>query len=515
MMFFQKSSASNFCKENLMKKIRIGIGALLFMVALLQSASAAVISDFSDVSTGSWFYESVKFVTENGMFNGTSISTFSPGQTMTRGMFVTVLGRYGGAPSSLSEGNTGTISKDSVNVRNAPSTTGTTIIATLNKGTSLQVTATVADSSGGDYQWYEVTYNGSTAYVRSDMMTISKAGSFSDVSESMYYAPYICWACENGIASASGGYFYPDRPITREDICLMLKNYAALKHLKLDPTDTSAAAFTDIASASSANREAVTLMQQLGVVNGYGDGTFCPMGSATRAEVSTMLMRFIAAVTYIPVVESPYDQSGNYIFGRELPETSAVQSSYFDDACFIGHSIVVGMSSYFGLSNADFYAVNGASCKYLLNSYEGFTLADGSSGTLSQALSENSYGKIYIMLGTNELGSSAPTFKTNLAAVVSLVRQYQPSAKIFLYSVTPVTQACSESSASFNRDNIVAFNNAIKSLCAEQKCYFLNVFDRLIDSDGYLPEENALSDGIHLVGSQYAIMKNYTLIHTA
>lgn len=514
-MFFQKNFACKFCKEVLMKKIRTGFLIFLLMVALLQFASATSVSNFSDVNSKNWFFENVKFVTENGMFNGTSATTFSPGQTMTRGMFVTVLGRYGGAPSSLTSSSTGTIVKDSVNLRNAPSTTGTTVLATLNKGTTLPVTATVADSSGADYQWFEVTYNGSKAYVRSDMMTVSEAGSFNDVSDSMYYAPYVRWVCEKGVATANNGYFYPDQPITREDICLMLKNFAELKHLKLEPTDTSAAAFTDLSSASSANRDSITLMQQLGVVNGYDDGFFRPKSSATRAEVSAMLMRFISAVSYIPIVESPYDQAGNYIFGRELPEVSAVSSSYFDDACFIGHSIVVGMSSYFGLSNADFYAVNGASCRYLLNSYEGFTLADGSSGTLAQALSENSYGKVYIMLGTNELGSSASTFKTNLASVVSLVRQSQPNAKIYLYSVTPVTQACSESSASFNRDNIVAFNSAIKTLCAEQKLYFLNIFDRLIDSNGFLPAANALSDGIHIVGSQYAIMKNYTLTHIA
>ena len=498
-----------------MKKIRTSFLMFLLIVMLIQSVSAASVSNFSDVNSGSWFYENVKFVTENGMYNGTSTTTFSPGQTMTRGMFVTVLGRYGGAPSTLPTGSTGAIVKDSVNIRNAPSTTGTTVLATLKKGASLPVTATVADSSGADYQWYEVTYNGGKAYVRSDMMTISEAGSFNDVSDNMYYAPYVSWACEKGVASASGGYFYPDKSITREDICLMLKNFAALKHLKLEPTDTSAAAFTDLFSATAANRDAITLMQKLGVVNGYGDGSFRPKGSATRAEVSAMLMRFISAVSYIPIVESPYDQAGNYIFGRELPEVSAVSSSYFDDACFIGHSIVVGMSSYFGLSNANFYAVNGASCRYLLNSYEGFTLEGGSSGTLAQVLSENSYGKVYIMLGTNELGSSASTFKSNLASIVSLVRQSQPNAKIYLYSVTPVTQACSESSESFNRDNIVSFNSAIKALCAEQKCYYLNVFDRLIDTNGFLPSANALSDGIHLVGSQYSIMKNYTLTHTA
>ena len=48
-------------------------------------------------------------------------------------------------------------------------------------------------------------------------------------------------------------------------------------------------------------------------------------------------------------------------FGVPVPESAAVNDSYFDDACFIGHSLVVGMSDYFRLPNADFYAVNGIS----------------------------------------------------------------------------------------------------------------------------------------------------------
>lgn len=51
---------------------------------------------FEDVKQGSWYYDAVQYVRANGLFYGTSKTTFEPGGTMTRGMFVTVLGRMAG-----------------------------------------------------------------------------------------------------------------------------------------------------------------------------------------------------------------------------------------------------------------------------------------------------------------------------------------------------------------------------------------------------------------------------------
>ena len=51
---------------------------------------------FTDVNEGHWFYADVRYVYENGLFSGTSATTFSPQMPMTRGMVVTVLGRLAG-----------------------------------------------------------------------------------------------------------------------------------------------------------------------------------------------------------------------------------------------------------------------------------------------------------------------------------------------------------------------------------------------------------------------------------
>ena len=51
---------------------------------------------FEDVKQGSWYYDAVQYTRMNGIFAGTSKTTFWPEGTMTRGMFVTVLGRMAG-----------------------------------------------------------------------------------------------------------------------------------------------------------------------------------------------------------------------------------------------------------------------------------------------------------------------------------------------------------------------------------------------------------------------------------
>ncbi len=512
-----------------MIKIKRLISSVLIICLILLAcpvySSAAIVSDFSDVSSSDWFYNSVSFVTANGMFNGTSTTSFSPNSTMTRGMFVTVLGRYGGAPSVSEGGKLGTITKSDVNMRSAPSAKNTSVIYCLQTGTVVSVISNAADLSDPAYSWYYVKYNGTLGYIRSDLMAVTETG-FLDVSDTAYYYSYVQWAFSSGIAFATGdGTFSPDRDITREEICSMLYNYATLKNYQLDPT-VSGTAFTDSSSITSAYAASVSALQRVGVVNGYTDGTFRPQGSATRAEVSALLMRFIGAISYKKAVESSYDANGNYIFGTEVPLKAAVGADYFSDACFIGHSLVNGIQNSFGLTSTDFYAVNGATARYFL-SLSNFKLssthvdASGSTvhdtGTLEQALSQKSYGKVYIMLGINEIASTdsaRQAFYSSMSNIVALVRKTQPNAVVYIISLTPVSQKCSESRKGESRDNIIDFNALLKQVCKDKSSYYLNAFDLSCDSNGFLPVSAGMSDGIHLLSPEYAKLKSYLLSHT-
>lgn len=71
------------------------------VLAAAQSGTANPASgSFQDVSESDWYYEYVKYATENGIFRGTGEDTFAPDGTMTRGMYVTILGRMAGIQSS-------------------------------------------------------------------------------------------------------------------------------------------------------------------------------------------------------------------------------------------------------------------------------------------------------------------------------------------------------------------------------------------------------------------------------
>ena len=64
------------------------------------SSTAASAASFSDVAAGSWYESAVSYVNEKGLFSGTGSDTFSPNVNMSRGMFVTVLGRAAGVSAT-------------------------------------------------------------------------------------------------------------------------------------------------------------------------------------------------------------------------------------------------------------------------------------------------------------------------------------------------------------------------------------------------------------------------------
>ncbi len=74
--------------------------ALITVLSVLPMSALAANSSFTDVPENAWFYKPITYMAENGYMSGTSGSKFSPHQTTTRAMFVTVLGRIAGVDQS-------------------------------------------------------------------------------------------------------------------------------------------------------------------------------------------------------------------------------------------------------------------------------------------------------------------------------------------------------------------------------------------------------------------------------
>lgn len=92
-----------------MKKLTILVLILSIFIIAVIPASAASVSDFKDVSSSSWYYKAVKFAVANELVNGTSATTFTPNGTLSRGQFITILGRMAGVDTSSIK-NTGVFS---------------------------------------------------------------------------------------------------------------------------------------------------------------------------------------------------------------------------------------------------------------------------------------------------------------------------------------------------------------------------------------------------------------------
>ena len=84
-----------------------------------------------------------------------------------------------------------------------------------------------------------------------------------------------------------------------------------------------------------------------------------------------------------------------------VAESEPVSDDWFNDVCFIGHSQIVGMQKYSGLSGRITTPSSGHTAQAVVD-YEFYELPDGRYGTLSDALHAKSYGKVYIMLGIND-----------------------------------------------------------------------------------------------------------------
>lgn len=166
---------------------------------------------FTDVISGSWYYDGVKYAYDNGLMNGTSANEFNPNANTTRSMIVTILARMEGV-----------------------------------------------NTSGGE----------------------------------TWYARGREWSMGAGISDGTN----MTGKITREQLAAMLYRYAKLKGY-----DVSASAdisgYTDASSVSSWATDAMRWAVSAGLINGRTATTLAPQGNATRAEVASILMRFMQKYT--------------------------------------------------------------------------------------------------------------------------------------------------------------------------------------------------------------------------
>ena len=159
---------------------------------------------YSDVKTGDWYADAVKYVSDKGLMSGTGSDKFAPSATTTRAMLMTVLARYAG------EDTTGGASwyEKGMNWAKAKGVSdGTNPNANITREQLVTMMYRYAGSPKAD----------------------GKLDSFSDsASVSTYAADAMQWAVANGIVNGSNGKLNPQNNATRAEVAAILMRFCEM-----------------------------------------------------------------------------------------------------------------------------------------------------------------------------------------------------------------------------------------------------------------------------------------------
>lgn len=187
--------------------------------------------------------------------------------------------------------------------------------------------------------------------------------------------------------------------------------------------------------------------------------------------------------------------------------------SYFNDAAFLGDSRTLGISDYAGLEGADFFCDNGMTIYKLLGD-EGVTWQrTGEKVDLKKILQEKQYGKIYIMLGMNELGyGDTLMYLRQYRKVIRQIKEWQPGVIIYVMANLHVSLEKNNMESEFNNININDKNVASARLANGRDIFYLDCNPLFTDEEGYLQAELTF-DGVHLYAQHYDKWRAFLMEH--
>ena len=174
---------------------------------------------FTDVREADWFYDDVVYAYENGLFSGTSDTTFSPNASMTRAMLVTVLYRLEGQPtvsgrSGFSDVKLNSYYEDAVTWaadNGIVNGTGATTFSPNTNVTREQMAAIL-------YRYAQYKQYGTTAS--------AGLNGFSDAAKVSAYAKApLSWAFAEKLVNGSEGRLLPTGNATRAQVAAILHRF--------------------------------------------------------------------------------------------------------------------------------------------------------------------------------------------------------------------------------------------------------------------------------------------------
>lgn len=241
------------------------------------------------------------------------------------------------------------------------------------------------------------------------------------------------------------------------------------------------------------------------VAFGITFGVLC-LGDRTDAEAAEVPETPVAEVPSVPEMPSeplpmestPEPEPQDDPLAPPYHEEKA-PDDYFQDALFIGNSLIEGLGLYACLydENIDQAKFDTATSMTILGA-----------GSYFEDAANGGYGKIYIGLGLNEIGYDHEAIRQKNREAVDTIRAGNPEAIIYFFSLTPISKYRSETDSLYNNENAAEISAVIRSVAEEKGCYYIDMVPVLAGEDGCLPSE-VTGDGIHCVKEYYPKWYDY------
>ena len=244
-----------------------------------------------------------------------------------------------------------------------------------------------------------------------------------------------------------------------------------------------------------------------------------PKASTTETEASTIESITAKAEnspkesiteTEVPTIESitatTEDNPKASILETETSNIESITTQInsdisMDDALFIGDSRTVGLMEYAGIDGADYFCTVGMSV-YNIHKKTA-SVPNAGKMTLMDLLNSKKYGKIYIMLGINEVGYEFSITVKKYGELIELIKEKQADAVIFIQANLHVTKSRSDSDKVINNNAINGLNAELEKLADGKNKFYLDANILFDDKTGGLSSEKS-ADSVHLYAKYYS-----------
>lgn len=188
-----------------------------------------------------------------------------------------------------------------------------------------------------------------------------------------------------------------------------------------------------------------------------------------------------------------------------------VTEDYFSDALFIGDSRTIGMQQSQLLPASCYYAKTGIGIGDILS--ERIVNEGGYMTSVADALSRHSFGKVYIMIGINDISrGDVDWFLEQYQKILDTVARTQPHAIVYIQANIPMSYGKQDLNGTLNNRNLALRNEASSTLADSKTVFYLDISQVYADAYGNLASLYT-RDGLHVKPDHYALWVDYLLHH--